>query len=157
MPKATKRAAHARAVKTILASPAPAGPVDPKVTEITPEERKRLVGRIGFGKFGPGMFNEAALPTVERPTWVKGFTDETKIPYAILRCTCNTDTVFELRGDGKAPKPNCCTNAPAYPQDAAWQEHLNIFVSQLDAAGLRKKMDGYDRFMDEGGRARLRR
>jgi hypothetical protein len=130
-------------------------PVDPKIPGVTAAELSKLVGRYGHSrKAVPGMFSEPTLPTVDRPSWMKGLNERTKVPYVKLQCVCNADTIWELRGDGKAPTPNCCVNAPAYPQEGSFQLHLHIRVNDVDASGVRGTVDNYDRKVDTtGGRA----
>jgi hypothetical protein len=64
---------------------------------------------------------------IVRPSWIKGIrTEGTRVAYAILRCTCNTDTIFEFTGNGKPPIAKCCVNAPAFPRSADFTEHLRV-------------------------------
>jgi hypothetical protein len=145
MPKAKKRSVKARAAK---AAPTPVVAAEPKVIGVTAEELAR-----GRGKRPRAWQHPTVL--VERPRWIKGFGEVSRVPYAILYCSCNTDTLFEFRGDGKAPKPNCCTNAPAYPKVVEeWQSHLHIKVSYVDDSRIRTKMEHYDKVVDTQGRPR---
>src|SRR5580658_913120 len=64
--------------------------------------------------------------------WVIGFSGMDCKPYAVLHCTCKTDTTFELGGTGVAPVARCCKNAPAYPQDRKHTAHLLATGTALD-------------------------
>jgi hypothetical protein len=75
---------------------------------------------------------DAPIPFAGPPTpeinpvarWAIGLHGADRKPYAVLHCTCKTDTIFELPGNGTAPRPNCCKNAPPYPNDEEHQRHL---------------------------------
>lgn len=88
----------------------------------------------------------AAQPQEINPQarWAIGLTGADHKPYAILHCVCKCDTTFELPGNGKAPKPNCCINAPAYPQDEFHQKHLWLTGTGAvgDAGRFEKRLPG---------------
>lgn len=103
------------------------------------------VGRI---EFDPAARAASAQPQEINPIarWAIGLYGANRKPYAVLHCTCKTDTRFELPGNGSMPVPNCCKNAPQYPNDEVHQRHLfetgtvsstvTPFAETKDFAGL---------------------
>ena len=143
MAKKLKRKAKARAPKAV----APATPVVPRIKAITYYELRNGTSR-SISKESPSREHYKRIP---RPSWGIYTKADTKLPYAVLHCVCNTDTFFEFRGDGKPPKPNCCVNAPAYPQETSFQSHLHIRVNVLDASGISDRVLSYEQKVDKNG------
>jgi hypothetical protein len=146
MKKQVKRRVRSPRAKAV----APATPAVPRIKAVTYYELRNATSR-SISKESP---SRERYKTIPRPSWGIYTKADTKLPYALLHCVCNTDTFFEFRGDGKAPKPNCCVNAPAYPQEASFRSHLHIRVNVVDASGIRAQVSSYDKALDNEGHRR---
>jgi hypothetical protein len=138
--KATKKRAAKKVAPAVIAAPDITLPTIPMVTA---DELAKVVSRNNV--FHPHQHRDTAV----RPSWSKGSNPNNNGAVATLHCTCNCDTVFELKGDGTAPKPNCCVNTIPYPTDTEF--YLHLFVKpQLDVR-VAERIKNYDTALDANG------
>ena len=116
----------------------------PTIPMVTADELAKVVSRNNV--FHPHQHRDTAV----RPSWSIGPNKNNNGAIAILHCTCNSDTIFELKGDGTAPKPNCCVNANPYPKDDAFYNHL--FVKPQMDLRVASRIKNYDEVLDARGK-----